>query len=169
MNKTFITTVSGVTLPGLIKSLAEITRLHGGEWASSKVIKLGGHFTALLKVTIKADAQVALEAEFSSRFPALQFLYADIISDTVSSKRMIKLMVDCNDRPGLTREIDGILSELDVELESIESHRYQVLGLGETVFSSTITLTIPEQVSTESVIASLENLSDDVRVSKLFD
>ena len=165
MKKTFVTTVTGVTEPGIIKSLAEITRKHGGEWQTSKVIKLGGHFSALFEVKIETEAQPLLEADFVTHFPALHFSYALVETQLENSLQRVKLVLDCNDRSGLTREIDDILVDLEVELESLECHRFAVTGLSSTVFSSTLTLAIPESVTCERVVASLEGLSDDVRVS----
>lgn len=167
MKKTFVTTVSGVTEPGIIKSLAEITRFHGGEWKTSKVIKLGGHFSALFEVMIEAESQPQLESEFVTHFPTLHFSYALVETQLPNLLQRVKLVVDCHDRPGLTREIDDVLADLEVELESLESHRFAVTGLSSTVFSSTLTLAIPESMTCERVVASLEGLSDDVRVSQI--
>ncbi|ABZ78300.1 amino acid-binding ACT domain protein [Shewanella halifaxensis HAW-EB4] len=167
MKKTFVTTVSGVTEPGIIKSLAEITRKHGGEWQMSKVIKLGGHFTALFEVTIEAESQPQLESDFVTHFPALYFSYALVAERAPSACQRVKLVFDCNDRPGLTRDIDDILADLEVELESLECHRLAVIGMSSPVFSSILTLAIPGSITSERVIESLEGLSDDVRVSQI--
>ncbi|MFT5236037.1 MAG: glycine cleavage system regulatory protein [Shewanella sp.] len=130
--KTFVTIVIGVAELGIIKSLADITRFHGGEWQASKVIKLGGHF-----------------------------LYALIETLLPSSFQRVKLVFDCNDRSGLTRDIDTILAdfEVEVEVESLECHRFAVTGLSAAVFSSMLTLAISESMTCERVVASLESLS----------
>lgn len=167
MKNTFVTTVSGVTEPGIIKSLADITRFHGGEWQTSKVIKLGGHFSALFEVAIDIESQPLLEAEFVTHFPALHFSYAVVEAQLPNTLQRVKLVVDCNDRSGLTRDIDDILADLEVELESLECHRFAVTGLSTTVFSATLTLAIPESITCERVVASLEGLGDDVRVSQI--
>lgn len=167
MKKTIVTTVSGVTEPGIIKSLAEITRKHGGEWQMSKVIKLGGQFTALFEVTIEAESQPQLESDFVAHFPALYFSYALAADHSPSTYQTAKFVFDCNDRPGLTRDIDDILADLEVELESLECHRLAVIGMGSPVFSSTLTLAIPESISSQRVIESLEGLSEDVRVRQI--
>ncbi|ABV88986.1 glycine cleavage system protein R [Shewanella pealeana] len=167
MKKTFVTTVSGVTEPDIIKSLAEITRKHGGEWQMSKVIKLGGQFTALFEVAIEAESQPQLESDFVAHFPALYFSYALVAERSPSAYQTAKFVFDCNDRPGLTRDIDSILAVLEVDVESLECHRLAVIGMGSPVFSSTLTLAIPESVTSKRVIESLEGLGDDVRVSQI--
>ncbi|GIU12554.1 glycine cleavage system protein R [Shewanella sp. MBTL60-007] len=167
MKKTFVTTVSGVTEPGIIKSLAEITRKHGGEWLMSKVIKLGGHFTALFEMTIEAESLPQLESDFEAHFPAMYFSYDLVAQRTPSAYQEVKLQFDCNDRPGLTRDIDNAMADLEVELESLDSHRVAVIGMGTAVFSSTLTLAIPESITSQRVIESLEGLGEDVRVSQI--
>ncbi|GIU23486.1 transcriptional regulator [Shewanella schlegeliana] len=167
MKKTFVTTVSGVTEAGIIKSLAEITRKHGGEWQMSKVIKLGGQFTALFEMAIEVESLSQLESDFETHFPTLYFSYAPAPERASSTYQSVKLLFDCNDRPGLTRDIDNTLADLEVELESLESHRLAVIGLGTAVFSSTLKLAIPESITCEKVIESLEGLGSDVRVSQI--
>ena len=52
MRTNFITTVYGPDIPGIVKALAQTTRRQGGEWLTSKVIKLDGRFAAIMSVLL---------------------------------------------------------------------------------------------------------------------
>ncbi|WP_394388497.1 ACT domain-containing protein [Shewanella woodyi] len=164
MKKLFIASVVGHIAPGVIKSLAEVTRRFDGEWVTSKVIKLDGHFCAMMKVAIKPEAEDELKSCLVSEFDGLHFIFEQVLvnSDSVSSS--LHLSVDCGDRSGLTRDIVNILTNLDLVIEHMEFNRVHVSTIGQTVFSSRLNLAVPEGVSTESIIELLEGVTDDARV-----
>lgn len=165
MQKMMITTVVGSVTPGVIKALADTTRAAGGEWLTSKVIKLDSQFAALLKVTIAADAVPELQQAFAVKFPLLQFSYSDQAQSSSQHMRILKCNVDCRDRPGLTREIVDLLSNLNLEIEHMEFNRVHVSTIGQTVFSSQLAIIVPDEVSDASVVELLEGVSKDARVS----
>lgn len=167
MKKLFITTVIGPITPGVIKSLAEVTRSFAGEWLTSKVIKVDGHFSAMMKVTIAPEAEAELKAKFESEFTALRFFFDDVVTAAETVSTALHLTLDCGDRAGLTRDIVDVLSNLDLVIEHMEFNRVHVSTIGQTVFSSTLNLAVPEGISTESVVELLEGVSEDARVSIL--
>jgi len=167
MKKLFITTVIGPITPGIIKSLAEVTRSFAGAWLTSKVIKVDGHFSAMMKVAIAPEAEAELKAKFVSDFAGLHFFFDDVFTEMEAASTTLHLTLDCGDRAGLTRDIVDILSNLDLGIEHMEFNRVHVSTIGQTVFSSTLNLAVPEGISTESVIELLEGVSEDARVTVL--
>jgi glycine cleavage system regulatory protein len=165
MKKMFIATVLGAVTPGVIKALAEETRQAGGEWITSKVIKVDHHFAALLKVAIEDDMSQPLKVQFERQFPKLTFLFEASNAAPLSNVRELHLNVDCKDRPGLTREIVDVLVNLDLGIEHMEFNRVHVSTIGQTVFTSKLTVLLPNEVSNESVVELLEGISNDLRVS----
>lgn len=165
MTKTFISTISGPDSLGIIKSLAQTTRGLGGEWITSKVMKLDGQFAALMKVTIEQVNEDALKNKLEEQFPQLTFSYAEIVEGKTQPAKIINLEIDCKDRPGLTRDINNILSNLDLTVENMEFNRFHVSSIGEAVFSAKLALAVPEETSSEDLAEEIETLSDDVRVN----
>ena len=49
----------------------------------------------------------------------------------------------------------------------MESHRYEVLEIGGTVFSAKLDLEVPEATNAESVVEEIETLSENMRVTVL--
>lgn len=167
MKNNFITTVYGPVFPGIIKSLAEATRSLGGEWLTSKVIKLEGQFAAIMNVVVEEELEKNLQASLIERFPTLQFVYAQASLPPRAASKTIHLVVDCIDRPGLTGDLSNILANLDICVEDMECKRFAMDGIGDTVFSARLTLSVPEAADSEIIAGEIEAMSEDVRVNVL--
>lgn len=165
MRSNFVTTVYGPAFPGIIKALAKATRARGGEWLSSKVIKLDGQFAAIMSVVVDEKLEAVLKAALEEEFSSLQFVYSLPSPRLRQSKKTISLVVDCIDRPGLTGDLSNILANLDIGVENMECERFAMDGIGDTVFSAKLTLAVPETAESEIIAGEIEALSEDVRVN----
>ena len=165
MKSNFVTTIYGPVFPGMIKSLAETTRSLGGEWLTSKVIKLDGQFSALMNVVVAEEAEQKLKSGLEQRFPSLHFVYAELSETPRAATKTINLIVDCIDRPGLTGDLSNILANLDIVVEDMECKRFAMDGIGDTVFSARLTLSVPEAADSEVIAGEIEAMSEDVRVN----
>lgn len=167
MKETYISTVSGPSSPGIIKALAQTTRDHGGEWLASKVMKLDGQFSALMKVSIEAENVDPLQKALIEEYSDLQFVNNSAVSPTNDEMQSIDLEVDCRDREGLTRDISNIIFNLDLVVQNLEFNRFPVSSLGESVFSAKLTVGVPEGTLASAVAEEIEAISDDMRVNVL--
>ncbi|MEE4137731.1 MAG: ACT domain-containing protein [Desulforhopalus sp.] len=165
MRRNFVTTVYGPDFPGIIKAMAQATRSHGGEWLTSKVIKLDGQFAALMNVVVEAELEDGLKSALEKKFPTLHFVYSQPGSLFREGTKVISLLVDCIDRPGLTGDLSTILANLDIRVESLEAKRYAMDGIGDTVYSAKLTLIVPMAAQSEAIAGEIEALSEDVRVT----
>lgn len=166
MKTNYITTVYGPDIQGVIKSLALVTRSHGGEWLTSKVIKSDGQFAAIMSVVIGTDKEQELKSALANDFPELTFVHAPATAVMSSAVKTIHLGVDCIDRPGLTGDLSNILINLDISIENMECKRFAMDGIGD-VFSAKLALVVPEEVKSEVIAGEIEALSEDVRVNVL--
>ena len=155
----------GPESPGIIKSLAEASRQLGGEWLTSKVMKLEGRFTAMMQVAVDEDLEVLFKETMVDKFPDLEFFYSDSSVRERGHDKRVSLVVDCRDRSGLTRDINNILYNLDIVVEQMDCNRFPVTPLGEAVFSAKLTLAVDEAMSAEAIAEEIETLSEDTRVS----
>ena len=165
MKETFVMSVMGPDNAGAIKQIAELTRNLGGEWTRSKIMRLDGQLTALMKVVIDKDQEGKLKQELAAGFPEMQFGYSGIAALSSGETKSINLVVDCQDRPGLTKELSRVLASLDLVVENMECNRVHVSSIGQAAFTARVQLTIPENMSGESVADEIEALAEDVRVS----
>lgn len=167
MKSNFITTVYGPIVPGIIKVLAQATRNLGGEWLTSKVIKLDGQFAAIMNVVVEQEQEKVLKSSLEEKFPSLRFIYSSPSPVPRGATKSIHFVVDCIDRPGLTGDLSGILANLDIGVEDMECKRFTMDGIGDTIFSARLTLSVPFDADSEIIAAEIETLSEDVRVNIL--
>lgn len=165
MKNVFIMTITGEDRPYIIQSLAETTRRMGGEWLNSKVMHLEGRFTALMKVSVDTDQKTALKDKLESLYPELDFIYSPAPTEEKEEMELVKLIVDCNDRPGLTHDIVEVLSELNLEAETLEVHRFPVTPVGGTVYSANLSVRIPNTMMRAELGKTLEEISDCTRIT----
>lgn len=165
MKSIFITTIIGPDSRGIIKALANTTRGLDGEWINSKAMKLNGRFTALMKVSIDQEKEALLKETLKSEFPDLEFTYSPVTEEQEKPDKIISLTIDCKDKPGLTKDIIKILSNLDLIIENMEFNRFHVSSIGEAVYSAKLALAVHEETSSEAIAEEIEALSDDVRVN----
>lgn len=165
MTSNFITTVHGPDTPGIIRALANATRGQGGEWLTSKFIKLDGRLAAIMSVVIEEALESNLKKVLSEKFPDLHFVYSPANLTDRSATKIINLVVDCIDRPGLTSDLSNILSNLGIRVENMDTKRFEMDGINDTVFSAKLTLAVPEGAESEVVAGEIEALSEDVRVN----
>ncbi len=165
MKSTFVMSVVGPDSPGTIKTIAETTRALGGEWLKSKVMRLDGNLTAMMKVAIDPDNEPRLKSELLQDFPELQFFYSAVATGSSVPTKSITLVLDCKDRPGLTKDINAILANLDLVVENMECNRAHVSTIGEAVFTARIALAVPEDRNSEAVADEIESMAKGIRVN----
>ena len=167
MQSQLITTIIGPLTPDVLKALAKASRSQGALWLSSKVIQLDGQFAAMMKVDVATEAVDDLKQHLATSFPELVFAYAEPQAVTVPLTEAVTVVVDCDDRAGLTHDISHILADLDVLVEHQEYCRVQVSTLGQTVYSAKLVVRLPESISCDLLIQQLESLGGQVRVAKV--
>jgi glycine cleavage system regulatory protein len=165
MKSTFIMSVVGPDSPSAIKAIAETTRGLGGEWLQSKVMRLDGNLTAMMKVVVDLENETRLKSELEKDFSGLQFFYSDVVSGSDLPTRSINVVLDCKDRPGLTKDINAILANLGLIVENMECNRAHVSTIGEAVFTARIALAVPEDMTSESVADEIEAMAKGIRVN----
>ncbi len=163
MKSVFISTVTGKDSPKLMASLADMTVRFGGVWTIQKSIRLGGQKASLMRLEIDRDRFDSLKSALEREFPDLTFNYTEEVT-TEKKGRMIELELDCEDKPGLTKQITAALEDMDVVLEDMEFHRYPVTAADLNVYSAKLKVRVPENVHETELADELEGLSDRMKV-----
>jgi glycine cleavage system regulatory protein len=165
MESVFITTIVGDDRPDIINALAKTTRSLGGEWIKSKVIRLDGQFSAIMKVTIDEAQKEKLNQTLEQEFSGLAFYHAPVREVQPENTNIIDLVLDCNDRPGLTKEITRALYDLNLRPENLEVSRVPIFQMGKTVYSAKMRVGIPDTLSKEELSDTLLKVCDSCRIN----
>src|SRR5690348_544744 len=110
-----ILTVLGPDRPGLVSALSQAVAARGGSWLESRLARLAGQFAGIVRV----EAPEALLQDL----PALErdgLRVTGHVADgagEAAAGALLMLEVVGNDRPGIVRDVTGILAGSAVNIE----------------------------------------------------
>ena len=162
MNSVFVVSFAGKDRPGVIQQIAETTDELGGKWLQSKVIRLEGRISAIIKIDIPARSVDQLK-DFINSINDMNVTYSDPQPEAASGT-VARLRIDAKDRPGIVNDISRLLVGQSMRPHNFESSRIGVVNLG-CMFTANFEVELPEGVAPADVVAQLQALSDEFVVS----
>ena len=167
-----IITIFAKDRPGIVQALSDAVLSHKGNWLESSLSRLCGQFTGIAHISIdsqqKADLLAALAslAEDGIRVTLQDSSGIDSEGDEIES---IQLLVEANDRPGIVEEIATTLSDVNVNVEHMDTECESASMAGYDLFRAHLSLALPEGFGEAELEEVLEGISDDLTVSVLVD
>jgi len=165
-----VMTIIGPDRTGLVESVARLVADHGGNWLESRMCRLGGEFTGILRIEVPSEKKSPLLA-------ALQDLQANGLQivvrtgqpvSTSAPGRQTKLEIVGGDRPGIVREITSALARATVNVEEFTSEVVSAPMSGETLFKAGARLQLPEGCDVAALKKDLEKIAADLQVDVSF-
>lgn len=170
MSTSLVMTIIGRDRPGLVETVADLVARHEGNWLESRMAHLGGQFAGILRVQVPTSKHAALTRELQ----ALQgqgltvVVQPDKAPSITAEKRLIRLEVVGQDRPGIVRQISGALAERGVNVEEFSSECVSAPMSGDTLFRAQARLHVPESCPREELRQVLERIAGDLIVDVTF-
>ncbi len=165
MQTHLVLTVIGHDRPGLVSALAETIAAGGGNWLDTRMATLAGQFAGMLLVEItpeKADDLVASLNKLQQQ--GLRFTIARSAEQAPAAGRTLRLELIGLDRPGIVRDVSGVLAAHYVSIAELESERVSGSFSGEAMFKARARLTLPDDLELEQLRRSLETLANELMV-----
>ena len=166
MNSTFIVNFVGKATPATIKQLAAITHENGGKWLISKVNFIEDQVAAVIKVELPSANEHLVKDAFTSHPDLLvQITDSDQLAHDVDT--IYQLRLDSNDRAGIVNEITHVLDGQGISILDLDCQRVFIAGGGgvsSSLFTASLSIRLPKQISIGDVANELESLSEDTRV-----
>lgn len=166
MSTSLVLTVIGIDRPGIVSSLAETIATYDGSWMESRIARLAGRFTCILRVRVPdaraGDLTAALVAEDSQGL--------SIIVDRVTAEestegyRALVLNLIGQDRPGIVREVSQALARVDANIDEMDTEVIDASMSGETLFQANARVRISKDVPINELRGVLEELADELMV-----
>jgi len=141
MNIQFIATIYGEERSGIMKSLAHETHKLGGRWIDSRVSHLCGYFAGIIKIEVPEGNIETLKSTISNHDHITAHFFR--CNDLKHEYQLWSLTFEAEDRSGLIDQISQALAEFSVDIDDMESHRYPVVELGQSVLKVSCTLRTP--------------------------
>lgn len=171
MNASLVATLIGEDRPGLIESIARTVAAHGGNWVESRMARLAGRFAGILRVEVALEHRQALAADLC-RLEAngLRIVVeSSAEEDRPRTARRLQLELVGQDRPGIVRDISGVLVRFGVSVDELSTECGSAPESGGTLFRASASLYVPESVSTPELRTALERIADDLMVDVVLD
>lgn len=169
MKSRVILSAAGSDRPGLTRALAEAVLAAGGNWLESHLSRLGGKYVGSVLVEIDAEELPGFEQAIRGvDAVGLQVALVPAGEEPQSGGAMLSLELVGQDRPGIVREVTGVLAGLDVNIEDFVTRTENGAWSGERLFRANARLSIPAGVTSDEVQTALEAISGEIMVDFSF-
>lgn len=169
---TLILTVAGADRPGLVAAVANIVDAHGGNWEHSSLTELAGTFAGVIEVSVGDNRASELESALRG-LQGQGLLTLTVRTGTPDAggndDQLLKLQVLGNDRPGIVREISGVLSAHALSIEELATETRDAAMAGGRLFEASVTAKVPASVDLAALRDDLEHLAAEIQVDITLD
>lgn len=174
---TLVITVIGEDRPGLVSALADVVDEHGGSWGRSQLAQLAGTFAGIVTVDVAEDRVTDLTEALQGLQGVLDTSVrqssadggADAGQQTAPQGQGFLLDLVGHDRPGIVRQITGVLAGQGVSVETMETRVVPAPQAGGDLFEARASLRAPEGGDLPALQAALEDLARELQVDVTFD
>lgn len=160
--KQLVITILGRDRPGLLESISSTILEHHGNWLSSNLSHLLGHFAGILEVEVEPAHLKPLQ-DALMLLPNLSVVIE--VADTQITPHTlgkINLVITGNDRPGIIQELASVIHHQGASITELSSRQQSTPSWGEPIFSAVATITLSKGVNKENVIDALESFTSDL-------
>lgn len=163
---TLILSVVGSDRPGLTEALAGAVFSAGGNWLESHLSRLGGLYVGSVLVDLDEARVEALRAAVGAvDAQGLEVrIAAAAPSAAEATGEVVGFSVVGQDRPGIVRQVTGVVSGLGANIETFETRLSVEPHSGAPLFHLEARLRLPPTLKAEAVQAALEAISGEIMV-----
>ncbi len=152
----------GKDRPGIVDNLATIIKQHKGNWQTSSMRHLSGHFAGILEVLV-AQANVEQLVNDLQNIAGLN-VQIEISEPKTHTDKTIRLDLTANDRQGIVGEISAVIHKEGGNLVKLASSQGSAPHSGQSIFKASAKIAIASDEHVDSLVKALENIADDLIV-----
>lgn len=164
----FVLNAAGSDRPGLTEALAAAILSAGGNWLESHLARLGGLYVGSVLVELEADNVEALRAAVSKvDGQGLEVRIAPAIDGAIPAEpagEELHFGLVGQDRLGIVRQVTGVLSSLEANIETFKTWVDAEPHSGAPLFHMEAHLRLPPGLGARAVQAALEDISAEIMV-----
>ncbi|MDE3010597.1 MAG: ACT domain-containing protein [Pseudomonadota bacterium] len=166
MHKTLVLTLSGRDRPGLLEQVAVVVSGHGGSFADSRMVAVGGRIAGLQLVNLPEHGVPALLAGLRELAASLSDFAVDVAdgAERVAPGARLTLELIGHDRPGIVREVTEVLARHGVSIEELETRCVPGSFAGGEMFEARARLHLPPGLPGERLRSLLAALAQEMMV-----
>jgi glycine cleavage system regulatory protein len=169
----WILTLIGPDRPGLVEVVAERVVACGGNWMASRMAHLGGKFAGIALVAVPETQIDALKQEIAALESDGLVVHVESAGTSVASAaevaavetpRQFLLQVVGGDRPGIVRELSGVLAANGINVESLATEYTAAPMSGGPLFRADVQFALPPAISLDQLRSDVEAVAGDLMV-----
>ncbi|MCK5903102.1 MAG: ACT domain protein [Cocleimonas sp.] len=165
MQISLVLTILGNDNQGLVKGLSMLLREYHASWEESRLIHLSGKFAGLLKISLPEEQLIPLKQALNAlENQGLKVIIEQVKTAVDTAHHLLTLEVLGQDRPSIIHDITQQLTNLQINIEKLESELRTAPMSNEQLFYAQLTLGLPKNVSRKEVRDQLEAMSDQLMI-----
>ncbi len=162
---TLVLTVVGDDRSGLVSAVADIVKVHGGNWENSELAELAGAFAGIIEVSVAPERAGALSAALEGLEGTLAVtVHTGSSVVAADAARIVRFDVVGNDRPGIVHEVSSALSARGASIERLSTQTTDAAMAGGRLFEAVITASVGVEVAVDDLVADLERIAAEIQV-----
>ena len=165
--KDLLITLTGPDRTGVVGRMAGLLSECEGNWLDSRLMRLEGSFSGILRVSLPPHMVEAFSLKVASLMEELGYQHMvqfTSSSGAVAMGRRVHLSLSGQDHPGIIEGVFRTLGEAGVNVEELSSGLQAAPWSGTPVFEASASLKVPEDIRLETLQVTLEGLANDLLV-----
>jgi glycine cleavage system regulatory protein len=163
---TLVLTIVGDDRAGLVASVADIVRSHGGNWENSQLAELSGAFAGIVEISVPADRADEMREALSVLDGLLTIgIHAgDGEARDAAPARRLTITVLGNDHPGIVRDVTSVFSSHGISIDRMTTETRDAAMSGGRLFEATVAASVPDSVDLAAVEEELQRLAAEIQL-----
>ena len=151
MQQQYVITFAGADRTGLVETLADLVKAHGGDWQQSELTRLGGAFAGVILVSVSSAGFKALDQAVQTDSNANLSILLTRAAAEPHIEPNLRLTLTGPDRPGIVYEITHELAELQINILHFSSHVQSGAWSGEALFIADLETRTPADLDLDEL------------------
>ncbi|WP_404341388.1 glycine cleavage system protein R [Pseudoalteromonas mariniglutinosa] len=162
--KQLVITILGQDRPGLVEDISAAILNHHGNWLTSNLSHLAGHFAGIIEVAVPEQHLQELQDSLYG-LPQLE-VKIERGNSTLSegAGQEINFVITGNDRPGIVQELASVIRHKGASITHLNSKQQSAPNWGVPIFSAVATVALPKGMDRDEVVNALESITTDLIV-----
>jgi glycine cleavage system regulatory protein len=165
--KDVMLTLIGPDKTGIVAHLAAIAGKHDGNWLDSRMIRMDGYFSGIVRVSLPIETLSQFGKEVGQFMEQEGFQYAIQAAEPEVDQpqgNTAELELSGQDHPGIVHAIFDACKQNGINVEELTTGLQAAPWSGTPVFEAKARVRIPDTVSEDDLKASMEALAADLMV-----
>ncbi|MGI9300300.1 MAG: glycine cleavage system protein R [Luminiphilus sp.] len=160
MQQQYVITFAGADRTGLVETLADLVKAHGGDWQQSELTRLGGAFAGAILVSVSSEGFNALDQAIQTGGNTNLAIHLTRATAEPDIEPNLRLRLTGPDRPGIVYEITHELAELQINILHFSSHVQSGAWSGEALFIADLETRTPADLDLDELRDRLDAIEE---------